>query len=123
MLLNFSNHPSANWPENQKAAAELAYASVQDLAFPHISPTDSAEEVHDLAKKYMALIMAKKAASAGRFAVHLMGELTFSFMLCIMLQDAGIEVVASTTSRNTEELPDGSKISKFAFVQFREYRP
>jgi hypothetical protein len=53
-------------------------------------------------------------------AVHLMGEMTFTFRLVTMLQAAGIPCIASTTHRTVEER-DGKKIVQFEFVQFRPY--
>lgn len=37
MFINFTNHPSAQWSAEQKAAAQ-AYGEVIDLAFPAIDP-------------------------------------------------------------------------------------
>jgi hypothetical protein len=50
-----------------------------------------------------------------------MGELTFTFKLVELLKSHGITVLASTTLRTTQDLSDGTKISKFEFVQFRSY--
>ena len=37
MLINFTNHPSAQWSAEQTAAAQV-YGKVIDLAFPAINP-------------------------------------------------------------------------------------
>jgi hypothetical protein len=53
-------------------------------------------------------------------AVHIMGEMTFTFALVNLLKEVGIKCIASTTKRNVEEI-DGKHVSTFQFVQFREY--
>ena len=40
MLINFTNHPSAQWSAEQQAAAQV-YGKVIDLAFPAIDPARS----------------------------------------------------------------------------------
>ena len=53
-------------------------------------------------------------------AVHLMGEMNFTFSLVNKLKANGIKCVASTTVRETVE-ENGVKISKFKFVRYRSY--
>ena len=115
MLLNLSNHPSSAWSEAQMQAAVAQYGSVQDLPFPNIPPDAAAEEVRQLAEAYEA-----KVRQADPAAVHLMGEMTFTFALVQRLQAIGIPCIASTTERIAEER-DGQKIVTFRFVQFRSY--
>lgn len=116
MLLNLSNHPSSAWPEKQILEAEKLYGPVQDMPFPQIDPQAGEEEVQILAAEYRDQILRLQPR-----AVHLMGELTFAFALVRMLQSHGITVVASTTHRTSQVLPDGSKVSRFEFVRFRQY--
>jgi hypothetical protein len=115
MLLNLSNHPSTAWPQNQLASASR-WGEVQDLPFPQIDPSAQQGDIEELAHKFLRLILEIKPN-----AVHLMGELTFTFKLVQLLKSHGITVLASTTHRTTEVRPDGTKISKFEFVQFRHY--
>ena len=115
MLLNLSNHPSSRWPVEQVAAAQQQYGSVTDLPFPHVPPEATADEVQQLAEEYYQQIKKTKPQ-----AVHLMGEMTFTFRLVTMLQAVGIPCIASTTHRTVEER-DGKKIVLFEFVQFRHY--
>ncbi|PSJ75848.1 CRISPR-associated protein, partial [Sphingobacteriales bacterium UPWRP_1] len=110
MLLNLSNHPSANWSAEQTDAACALYGSVEDLPFPQIPPTWSTDEVEQLVEKYIS-----KIRKLNPTAVHLMGELTFCFSLVAKLQAIGIPCVASTTQRNTIDNPDGTKIATFRF--------
>lgn len=115
MLLNLSNHPSPTWPEAQMQAAMEQYGSVQDMPFPNISPDATADEVRRLAEQYEV-----KVRQADPAAVHLMGEMTFTFALVQRLQAIGIPCLASTTERIAEER-EGQKIVTFRFVQFRNY--
>jgi len=116
MLLNLSNHPSSAWPERQIQEAERLYGPVRDMPFPHIDPHAEEMDIHQLAKAYLHQILDLQPK-----AVHLMGELTFTFGLVRMLQSKGITCLASTTHRATQDMPDGSKISRFEFVKFRNY--
>jgi hypothetical protein len=118
MLLNLSNHPSSSWPDKQLQEARKSYGTIEDLPFPQIDPEASEESIDKLAEQYLAKILDMQPK-----AVHLMGELTFTFALIRLLQSQGIICVASTTHRTSEVLDDGKKISKFEFVRFRTYRP
>lgn len=115
MLLNLSNHPSPTWSAAQLQAATAQYGSVQDLPFPNIPPDATADEVRRLAEQYEAEVRRVDPA-----AVHLMGEMTFTFALVNRLQAFGIPCIASTTERIAEER-EGQKIVTFRFVQFRNY--
>jgi hypothetical protein len=116
MLLNLSNHPSASWPENQIKIANKEFGEIQDMPFPHIDPLADEASIEDLAKQYLDRILDLEPK-----AVHLMGELTFSFKLVGLLKFHSITCLASTTHRTTVNLHDGTKISKFEFVRFRAY--
>jgi len=115
MLLNLSNHPSNLWPQNQTALAIEKYGEIQDLPFPNINPEIEAYELDQLAEEYEI-----KIRKLNPTAVHLMGELTFTFRLVNRLKAIGVNCIASTTSRNVIE-KDGAKTSVFAFVSFRAY--
>lgn len=118
MLLNISNHPSTLWPEKQVQMANRQFGEIKDLSFPQIDPEADEALVGDLAGEYLDRILTLKPK-----AVHLMGELTFTFELVQRLKNHGISVLASTTHRISDVLPDGTKISKFEFVRFRQYGP
>ena len=118
MLLNLSNHPSPIWPSEQQQAAEQQFdAGIVDLPFPQIAPDAEEQAIEQLAEQYHQQIMNMQPLPA---AVHLMGEMTFTFALVKRLQAAGICCVASTTARDVVE-ESGVKVSKFRFVRFREY--
>ncbi|MBN9350053.1 MAG: hypothetical protein J0H55_05145 [Chitinophagaceae bacterium] len=116
MLLNLSNHPSATWPEEQVAAAIGKYNSVEDLAFPKINPEWDSDQIEQLAEEYEIKVRTLNPA-----AVHLMGEMTFTFKLVNRLKSIGIPCIASTTERIATEESNGNKTSVFQFVRFRSY--
>ena len=113
MFLNLSNHPSASWSEPQFAAAG---GKVIDLQFPQVSPDGDEAYIEQLAQEYYDKIVQMKDIKA----VHIMGEMNFTYALVNKLKANGIKCVASTTKRETVE-ENGVKISKFNFVRFREY--
>ena len=115
MLINLSNHPSTRWTEAQMTAAVDTYDSVVDLPFPNIPPAMSSEELNDLTAEYL-----KKILDKDPHTVHVMGEMTFTFRMVLILKKMKIPCIASTTNRTVEE-KDGKKIVQFEFVQFREY--
>ncbi len=113
MLLNLSNHPSALWPAVQLAACG---GKVLDMPFPQVDPDGDEAYIEKLADEYLDKILKTKDVSA----VHIMGEMNFTFALVNRLKANGIRCLASTTKRATVE-ENGVKISKFNFVRFREY--
>jgi hypothetical protein len=115
MLLNLTNHPSSNWSSEQTDLAVEKFAQIIDLPFPSIPPDYSSQELDTLVEKF-----ADRVLTLSPTVVHIMGEMTFTFRLVNLLKANGIPCIASTTSRSTEE-KDGIKLSKFVFVQFRDY--
>ncbi len=118
MFINFSNHLLSTWTEKQiKAAKE--YGELEEIVFPNINPQFTTEQVQMLATDYVDKILTHY--STKNLTVHVMGELTFCFSVVQQLKEKGVRCVASTTERVVEETDDNKKISKFTFVQFREY--
>lgn len=115
MLINLSNHPSTNWPTEQKSTAVKKYNILVDVPFPIIAPFATKKAIKQLAKEYLKKIQAHQPQ-----AVHIMGEMTFTYRLVRLLKKAGIRCIASTTNRIVEE-KDGKKIVQFEFIQFRKY--
>ncbi len=115
MLLNLSNHPSSNWPQEQMDAAIQQYGSVQDLPFPQIDPEADSDQIDQLVEKFV-----HKITKINPSAVHIMGEMTFTYKLVTRLKDLGIACIASTTQRITQE-SNNIKTSVFKFIQFRSY--
>ena len=124
MMINVTNHPFGNWQDAMKHAAINQYGTVVDLPFPSISPQADRDEIETLATDYwlrIQEILLRNNLSIADVTIHLMGEFTFTYALLSLLEAAGIRAVASTSERNTVDLPDGSKNTIFNFVRFREY--
>lgn len=118
MLINLSNHPSTKWTDTQCDTAKKQYGKVVDIPFPRIPPEATKEEIEQLTEMYAGQI--QKVAGVEATTVHLMGEMTFTYMLVNKLREEGVLCIASTTNRTVEER-DGKKIVQFNFVQFRPY--
>lgn len=118
LFINFSNHPSCYWGDAQRVSAER-YGVICDLQFPVVDEKDSEEEVSLLADRYVSKIMSM--GNPQKLTVHIMGEMTFTFKVVTRLKEMGIRCVASTTERKTTYNADGTKVSEFSFVKFREY--
>lgn len=118
MLINFSNHPSKYWEAKQLEAAK-EYGEIKDIPFPAVDPEASFNDIQVLAEQYVEKILA--FAENNHITVHVMGEMTFTFFVVTKLKEKGIDCIASTTERNSEEISDGRKIIDFQFVKFRRY--
>ena len=118
LLINLSNHPSANWGARQREAAEM-YGEIEDMTFPAIPPEAGEGEITDLAEEYVARI--EERAETRDVTVHIMGEVTFCYAVITRLQSLGIPCIASTTRRQITEAADGVKEVHFDFETFREY--
>lgn len=114
-FVNFSNHPHEKWGKEQLSAAK-EYGEVVSIPFPAVSPSASEQDIESLAREKVREILDKEPA-----AVLCQGEFTLVFRVVSLLKQHGIKVVAACTERVATELEDGTKMSKFSFVQFREY--
>jgi hypothetical protein len=115
MLINLSNHPTSTWTEQQLATAKTLYQKIHDIPFPPISPEMSELQITDLAQTYVKQIIALKPT-----AVHIMGEMNFVHKCVTLLKMYDIKCIASTSERESIE-DNGTKLSTFRFIQFREY--
>ena len=129
MLINLSNHPLSKWSEKQRQVAEGQFSKIVDLPFPVI-PTDAGLDqviqlVEEKVEACMKILIEKKQKSneekSSHDAVHIMGEMTFVYQFVNKMSEQGIMCVASTTERIAEEKLNGTKLSRFEFVQFRPY--
>lgn len=118
LLLNLSNHPYADWSDEQKEAAKV-YGECRDLPFPAVDPQASPEEIKTLTDKYAEEI--SRIALTHRVTVHVMGEMCFTVAIVDRLKKLDILAIASTSERISTVLPDGSKNVTFHFTQFRPY--
>lgn len=123
MLINLSNHQYQYWPEIQQEAADREFCSVTDMLFPDMDPQRSPEKIKELAEMYVGKIIKvldRLNNNNEKYAVHIMGEMTFCFALTCLLLKKDIRCVASTTERITEQ-KGNRKTSEFRFVRFRDY--
>lgn len=117
MFINVSNHSSEKWsPEQLKAAQE--FGEIIDLGFPNVEPYLFSIELEDLVLNWFGKIVSYETYET--IHVHLMGETGFVCLLARMLDRNGFHVLHSTTARVVEEKPDGTKVSIFRFVRFRD---
>ena len=116
MLLNFTNHPFLSWSENQKNHAIEEFVEVIDFQFPEIDPELDEMELEKLVRKYLEEILAQKPS-----AVHIMGEMNFTFQMIYFLMQNKIPCYASTSYREMEKKGDRI-INTFEFKRFRKYR-
>ena len=118
MFLNFSNHPSSLWGQEQLNAARC-YGPIRDLSFPQVDPEADPGEIRELARKYTQEILLQKPD-----CVLCQGEFCFCYQIISSLLKAGVRVVAACTKRDSREIMSNGateKVSYFRFVQFREY--
>jgi len=118
MLINFSNHPSEYWGKKQLEAAR-EYGEIKEIPFPAVDPNASYDDIQAMAECYVLKIQA--IAQNQHVTVHIMGEMTFTYLVVNQLKELGIECIASTSVRDAEVTSDGRKISDFQFVKFRRY--
>ena len=118
LIINLSNHPSTNWSEEQLKAA-LEFGEIKDLPFPIIDENMDEAGIDALTDDYLKQI--QELSGNEPCTVHIMGEMTFTYALVNKLKAEGYTCVASTSWRDVEIMPDGSKQVKFHFCRFRKY--
>lgn len=114
VFINFTNHKSYFWCEKQIEEAEK-YGTIIDVSFPVVDPFCSSQEINEIGEEYYSKIMEFCPA-----AVLCQGEFTLAVNVIRRLKEGGIKVVAACSERNVSE-NNGTKVSVFEFVQFREY--
>jgi len=121
MLINLSNHPYAQWNEEQKRASET-FGDCVDLPFPSIDPDGDEEYIVRMAEEYyQKIVQFVETEPNVKVTVHLMGEMTFLYALLEKLKQNNIRCIASTTQRKGIDLGNGRKDIQFQFVRFRYY--
>ena len=122
MLINLSNHPSEFWGESQLEAAAARFGSVVDIPFPAVDPLAPTNIIETLAEEYVQKCVDLAFQHPGEpLAVHVMGELTFTYLFVSAMEGRGIPCVASTTVREVESGGSGQKTSRFRYAKFRSY--
>lgn len=121
IFVNFSNHPSENWSNEQISAAKriVSGGSIVDIAFPQVSGEADESEISRTTDKY-----AKEIISLNPSAVMCQGEFGICLEVVTTLKNNGIKVLYSCSERKTVETVIDNiteKTSVFKFVRFREY--
>ena len=114
VFINFTNHPSGGWGEEQMLEAKR-YGEVIDLTFPEVDPYGDKKYVTKLAEKYTERLLKMHPA-----VVLCQGEFCLVYQVVAGLKEKGVKVVAACSERIVEE-QDGKKVSVFGFRGFREY--
>ena len=119
IFINHTNHPSANWSEEQILAAK-EYGEIVDIEFPPISPSADSDEVFEVVLENLQKILSLSPA-----AVLCQGEFTYTYQMIEQLKMHNILVMAACSERVVSESlqADGTtkRISVFNFVRFRTY--
>ena len=100
MFVNFSNHPSSLWSENQRKEAEK-YGEIVDLKFPSVNPDDSRDNLIRLAECYIQQILKFKPQ-----CVMCQGEMGLVYHVVRKLKEEDVKVVAACSHRMVEETID-----------------
>lgn len=120
MFINYSNHASSLWSEEQIAAARK-YGCIVDVPFIDIDPSWDEEKIIELAEK-----TAGEIAGYNPQAVMCQGEFTFTFALVTKLKERGIRCFSACAKRVVREHLNAEgktvKESVFVFEGFREYK-
>jgi len=123
VLINLSNHPSANWDEEQKreflhleltppGSPEL---KIIDVPFPNVDPNATLLDI-----MHIAIEIVKELEKYNYRFIMVQGEHTLTYQIVKELVAYRKKPVAATTQRIVTE-KDGVKTSIFKFVKFRQY--
>ncbi len=134
LFINFSNHPSENWPKEQTDAAKV-YGEIRDVPFPVVPAGADEDQIDALATSCVEKILAEindgqeaageSADMENESAVMAQGEFTLTFAVVQKLRAQGITVLSACSERSVrEKVSEDGKIVKevrFGFVRFRRY--
>lgn len=119
MIVNFTNHPCADWSDEQLAAAGH-WGNIVDLSFPNVPAESDENDISVLADTYCFKIRALDPD-----AVLVQGEMSLTFAVTERLRQSGIIVLCAASERvcETETANDGTVVRRsiFRFVRFRKY--
>ena len=118
-FVNWSNHPSSSWSDEQYAAAS-ALGEVVDIPFPNIPPDFDIRVIDSLARRGVESISAAYPDRKGT-VIHVQGEMTFLYRALLLLEKEGYRAVASTSERQVIFPSTGEKVVRFDFSGFRDY--
>jgi len=120
MFINFTNHPSKDWTNEQIAAAG-EYGAILDIPFPEVDPNGDEDYIENLALNFTKQIIVYKP-----LAVLCQGEMTLAFAItAILISKFGVTVIAACSKRHSTEIVNANgtiaKRVEFKFTGFRKY--
>lgn len=123
ILINYTNHPSANWSGEQKDAALDKWSGIVDIPFPQTEPEWDEEEVAACFNAFMKEVEEKllplgKKMQDAEFLI--MGEFRYTYFAVRTLKERGHRVYAHAGKREVEVV-DNKSIYTFRFGRFVEY--
>ena len=120
VFVNFSNHPSSRWSEEQLKVAGQQYGEIVDVPFPSLDPCMDERAIAEIGEDCI-----EKILKLSPCAVMCQGEFTLTFYVVNRLINKGISCVSACSERSSVEVmqEDGSvrKESLFLFRGFRKY--
>ena len=119
IFVNWSNHPYDTWDPNQLTAAK-ELGTLEFLPFPEVTPASSAQDVEKMANNLIDSF-SKKYPHPESVVTMIQGEMTLLYHLLKLLENKQYRVVAATSERIIERLPDGRELKTFKFCRFRDY--
>lgn len=121
MFINFSNHPSKGWSENQRTAARQ-YGEIIDIQFPNVEPLATEQQMISLATGYVEEIIQHIGAEENSI-VMCQGEFTLTFMVVCALLSRDINVVSAVSERQViQEVTEGGITEKKVIFEFKGFR-
>ncbi len=123
ILINYTNHPSAKWSQDQMAAALEKWGRIIDIPFPQVEPEWDEAEVAACFDAFMTEVTEKLASpglnvSAAEYLI--MGEFRYTYYSVRSLLAMGHKVYAHAGKREVEVV-DNKSIYTFRFGRFVEY--
>ena len=120
VFVNFSNHPSLRWSDEQLKVARQQYGELIDVPFPTLNPCMNEKAIAEIGDDCI-----EKILKLSPCAVMCQGEFTLTYYVVKRLIDKGISCVSACSERSSFEVlkEDGSvcKESLFSFSGFRKY--
>lgn len=114
IFVNFTNHPSSLWAEEQRKEA-LQYGEIIDLSYPMVDAAGDEEYIEDLTMEYVEKIMQYDPC-----AVLCQGEFNLCYRVVSELKEKGITVMAACSKRMVKEFENKKEVI-FNFERFRNY--
>ena len=121
VFINFSNHNSKDWSEEQCKAAFQYADRIIDIPFPSVDPEMDEDGVRKIGDEYLKRILEYPVA-----AVMCQGEFSLVYYVVSHLERKGVISLAACSRRNVRKkvLEDGRTVkeSEFEFIRFRRYK-